>query len=129
MPMTRFAALTAALAVSAYCATGAAAQTSAPPPQQPPPAATQSFNQADLKNYAAASVAIDRISMNWQPRIQKAPADQRAAIQSQAQKQMVEAVREEGLSVSKYNQISQASRTNPQVANQIRQYVAEAKSQ
>lgn len=129
MPMTRFPVLVATLAVGAFCATGAAAQTSAPPPQQQPPAATQSFNKEDLKKYAVASVAIEKISMNWQPRIQKAPDDQKRAIQSQAQKQMVEAVREEGLSVSQYNQIGQASRTNPQIANQIRQYAAEAKSQ
>jgi len=137
MTIRRFPTLVAALAVSTCCAMGAAAQTSAPPPQQQqppaarqqqPPAAAQSFNKTDLKKYAKASVAVERIGTNWQSRIQKAPADQKPAIQNQAQKQMVEAVREKGLSVSKYNQIGQASRTNPQIANQIRQYVAQAKS-
>lgn len=132
--MTRlpiFATLT--LAASLAWAPAAMAQTQQqrqPPAKQPPPAAQQqqSYGEDELKSYASARLEVQRLNQTYQPQIRAAGSPQKQQqIQQQALQKMASAVRAQGLSVEKYNEISQAVQANPQLASQVQGYIDEGK--
>ena len=108
-------------------ATGLHAQ-SAAPGMQAPTAAAQQFTDQELKSYASAVVKVQDISTKWQEKMRTAkdPAatDQ---IQKQAESEAVAAVKEEGLTVEKYNQIALATENDTELRNKVLDYVAKVK--
>lgn len=120
--------MTAPVAVSAQGAQGYQ--------QQTPPAAGQGqetaapdFSGNDLESYATAFLEVRDISQKYQGEMQSAesPEDQQA-IQQKAVEEMSEAVRETGLSVEKYNQITEASRTDPELQQEVMDKIAEVQN-
>lgn len=101
----------------------ASAQTSG---AQPPAAQQQSpsFSENDLKSFASAAMKVEEIHKAYQPRVQSAQTtDERLEIREQASNEMQKAVRDEGLSVDKYNQIYAAAQNDPAVAQEIDKYL------
>jgi hypothetical protein len=82
-----------------------------------------SFDDQDLRTYAEASLQIQAINEKYLPRMQAAgsPQDQ-LAIRNEAQGKMVEAIREKGLTIEQYNQISDAARADPKTAEKINRF-------
>jgi hypothetical protein len=103
----------------------AAAQT--PPPQQQAPAATQTFPEEKLKSYAVAVLQVEQIKQSYKPQMEAAQtAQDRHAIDSEAMQKQVEAVRKEGLSVKEYNEITEATKTNGEVASKVQTLMTQA---
>lgn len=95
--------------------------------QQPPGAQDMTFGADDLKSYASARVEIRKINDEYMPQFQGAPTkEEKEAVRKEATDKMVEAIRAEGISVEKYNAISQAAQANPDLANRIRQHMENA---
>ena len=125
--------LGAALVAGASFATGVRAQTATPEQQSPTasqqsPTASQQFSDQELQSYASAVVKVQDISMKWQDKLRasKDPA-QSSEIQKKAEDEAVAAVREEGLTVEKYNQIALATETDAELRNKVLDYVSKAK--
>jgi hypothetical protein len=68
-----------------------------------------------------------KITKSYQPQIQAATSpDEVKAVQQEAMQEMVEIVQSKGLSVEKYNQITDKMQNSPEVAKQVEGYIAEA---
>lgn len=93
--------------------------------QQQTPQSSQNFSEEDLKSYAVAALQVQQINQNYQPQLQAAGSpEKKQAVQQEAMGKMVQAVQQEGLSVDKYNEISAAIQSDPQVADQVRGYMS-----
>jgi hypothetical protein len=115
-----FAQETAAPATSAPAQPAAPAQPSAPaqsaaPAQPAAPATTPaptSFTDAELVGFANAAIEADKIQKD-------------ATIAPEAkQQQMLAAVQAQGLEPARYNQIAQATRTDPELVKKIQELAA-----
>ena len=123
--------LGAAIVAGAAVATagGVHAQTAAPAPgaQQEPAAAAQSFTDQEIQSYASAVVKVQDISTKWQDKLRTAKDPSASTeIQKQAETEAVAAVKEEGLTVEKYNQIALATETDTELRNKVLDYVSKA---
>ena len=109
-------------------ATSVHAQSAAPGAQQAPAAAAQKFTDQELQSYAAAVVKVQDISAKWQDKL-RTTKDPSASteIQKQAETEAVAAVKEEGLTVEKYNQIALATESDTELRNKVLDYVSKAK--
>lgn len=122
--------LGAAIVAGAAVATagGVHAQTAAPAAgaQQAPAAA--SFTDQEIQSYASAVVKVQDISTKWQDKLRTAKDPSASTeIQKQAETEAVAAVKEEGLTVEKYNQIALATETDTELRNKVLDYVSKAK--
>lgn len=92
------------------------------PAQQATPAAD--FSEQDLKTYVAAAEKVNEITEEYTPKVQSASseADQQVLIQ-QADQDMVQAIRAEGISVDKFLQINQAVQVDQGLANRVAQLI------
>ncbi|GAB4136672.1 MAG: hypothetical protein Tsb0016_01190 [Sphingomonadales bacterium] len=95
-----------------------------PQGQVPPPAQQQNnYSDEQLKSFAVASLRVDELNAAWAPKINEAGSTaESAAMRQEAMEEMMEAVRDEGLSVQEYNQINSAAQTDPAVADKVRDY-------
>ena len=100
-PLTRsLAALTGAAALVVAMSTAAIAQKT-------------DWSEDQLEAYAAAVVEVDEIFSDYRPRIQNAEtADEAGALREEARSQAIEAVKNEGITVSEYTEIHQAARAS-----------------
>lgn len=79
-----------------------------------------SVSEQQVESFAEAQARVAEISEKWTPRMQEAEsseAEQKA--REQAQQEMVDAVKNAGLSVQAYNQIARAAQTDAQLRQQI----------
>jgi len=84
------------------------------------------FTDAELKQYAVAVLEVRQINEEYMPKLQAAGSDdQRAAIRSEATDLMVEAIDGAGLTVTTYNEIYNASQSDPNVADKVDRYIRE----
>jgi hypothetical protein len=90
-------------------------------PKQPQPSAQQvEPSQDQLKSFASAALQVQEIRSKWQTRMQAADSDEKAQeFQTQASAEMVNAVKEKGLTVETYRAIATAARDNPELAGRI----------
>lgn len=97
-----------------------AQQNSMPSPQQ-------DFEQGELQSFAQATIAVQQIGQEFQPRMQEAETvNEREALQEQQMEQMVGAVESTGLSVQEYNQIHAAVQSDPELAAEMEEYFGQA---
>lgn len=92
------------------------------------PAATErSFSQEDLKAYALAALDVQGIRQSYHLKLQSAETPgQQVELQKEATDRMVNAVRGQGLSVEKYNMISNAAQSDAELNKRINTYMREA---
>lgn len=133
MVYTRIAILTALASTIIYGAAPAAlAQTHRPTHAAAPPAQMYrrpkaSFDNKDIKSYAMASLQVHRLAQRYSPKINAARSPKKKrAIENNEVRQMTAAVRSEGLTVKKYNQINATLRTNPKLAKRVNHYIQKA---
>jgi len=89
------------------------------PQQQPPP---QQFepSQDQIASFASAALQVQQIRSKWQTRMQAVDSDEKAKeFQVQAATEMVNAVKDNGLTVETYKAIATAARDNPELASRI----------
>ena len=88
------------------------------------PVPATNFSDAQLENYADAAVEVRDLNIKWQKRAQE--IDDPAQVQTIRQKastEMVQAIRDEGLSVEEYNQITQAALQNAELSERIKSFI------
>jgi uncharacterized protein HemX len=113
-------AIAAALAAGPVWISAASAQNSGAQQQQQ----RSSFSETDLKSYAEAAKEVQQINQEYMPQFQAADSTQKKqAVQEEATQKMVEAIKEKGLSVERYNQIASTARDDPETAAKINQYL------
>jgi GTP1/Obg family GTP-binding protein len=82
---------------------------------------------AELRAYAVAAVEIQRISEEWQPRLQATrDAEEQTQLRRQAEAEMIEAIRAEDLSLAQYNEIYRLAQSDPNVRQRITTYMQQA---
>lgn len=99
-------------------------------PDSPPKAAEPAtdFSRTELKSFAVALLDVQRINQKTIAKIGKAQnVEEETIARSEAQQDMVKAVHEAGLSVSRYNHIAQEVRADPELATRVERYVQQAK--
>lgn len=105
--------LGAAVAVAPFAGTPAQAQ-------QQQQQAAPSFSDEQLRSYAEAALKVHEIGTEYHPQIERAQSDQDAdQLRAAANEAMIEAVRDQGLTVEEYNQIFTASQTDPEVRSAV----------
>lgn len=119
--LTLAALASAGLAFGAVLAMPAAAQQSETQQQV-------SFSDEKLRSFATAAVKLSQIRSEYQAQMGNAENDQqRQQLTQQTNQKMAQAVQQtDGISVEEYNQIAQASRSNPEVAEKVETYMKEA---
>lgn len=122
--------LTAALAaagMSLAAASPAIAQGQAPAqPQQIEPMPNAELTDAKVEDFIDAATSVRAVVQEYQPRMQAAQSQQEAAaIQQEAQGQLIIAVEEAGLTPREYQRIAAAAQSDPEVAQRLQ---AEAES-
>ena len=122
-------AITVAFATAAPALAAETTQTtpgSTPGMQGAPSAATQSVSEEELKTFAVAALKVREIGAEWQPKIAEAASEEQAVeIKTQARDEMVDAVQDEGLTVERYNEITQQVRANPELAQKVTTHMRE----
>jgi thiamine biosynthesis protein ThiC len=90
---------------------------------------TIDFTDADLKSFAVAVIHVSQINDTYLPVYQaaKTPEEQQL-VEQKATDEMVQAVKKQGMSVEKYQQILTHAKSNPQVANRVDQLIKEMAS-
>lgn len=90
-------------------------------------AQSQEFSEQQLEAFVASLDEISAISRRMQQEINEAEdPEQVEKIRSDANQQMVQAIRQAGLDVETYNEISRTMRTDEQLAEQIQEIQKEA---
>jgi len=114
----RLATLVSALMVTAPI--GAVAQQAPNAPAQ----AQTNVSDSELESFANAVVAVQEIQIAAD-RAQKTTADgnDKAALQKQAQEEMVSAIEDEGLTVQRYQTIAQAVQSDPALWEKLQQHL------
>lgn len=95
---------------------GSSTTTPAPsaPPAATPPAASSQFTDADLKAFARAAIAANKIQQDT------------TIAPTEKQPKMLAAVQAEGLDPVKFNAIAQASQSDPELTKKIQAAAAES---
>lgn len=86
------------------------------------------FSEEELKSYVHAALEVQQINQTYSKRLRDAetPESQRS-MRKEATGKMVKAIKDEGLTVEKYNAIYQAASTDPALAKKVRKHLQEVK--
>ncbi|MFN3389698.1 MAG: DUF4168 domain-containing protein [Allosphingosinicella sp.] len=125
MIVSKTAARCAAAAAALTLASPALAQASAPA-AQPQQAAAVSDEQ--LRSFANAWLELSRIDQQFAPRMEGANAEQKQALEAEAQARMAAAVERHDLDAPTFNRIAAAAEQDPEMARKIGEYAREAAS-
>jgi len=120
--------LAAGMSSGAVLAQGTAAPAQGAPATQnaTPPAAAPAIQPSDaqLQKFAGASQKVATLADEYRPKLQAASDDTaRQNIYQEADEKMVQAVRNDGLSVEEFNGIGQAVQQDPQLQQKLRAMV------
>ena len=98
----------------------------APAPAQAP-AATSAYSDEQLRSFAVATLQIQEVGQEYQPRMEAAETtEQQQQLAQEANAQMVQIVEQvEGITVPEYNEIAEAARANPEIMQQINPLIGE----
>ena len=81
------------------------------------------YSQDELRAFAHASIALEKLNDRWVPEISEAATEDEAdALKRRAQDEMMEAVEAQGISITEYNEIYDSAQTNPEIAEAINGY-------
>lgn len=104
----------------------ATAQSVQPPIEQ----SATAISDAELKSFAVAVVEIQRVNDTYLPKLQTATTvEERQQVQEIASTEMKRAVENEGITVTRFQEILAQARTNPEVAERVRRHIVQPQSQ
>ena len=91
---------------------------------EPPARATPQITDQQLQSYAVAALEVEKVNKTYQPMINKAPTrEEQKTLYDKAAQEMVEVIRNSGLSVEQYNQITTLVQSNPELSKQVQGYM------
>lgn len=93
----------------------------APPTAKPSKTAPGDISEQKLDAAAKAVKNVSTIRDNYEQKLVKAPADQKAKLADEASDAMEKAVKEQGLSVEEYTSIIEVAQNDPTVRNKLLQ--------
>lgn len=77
-------------------------------------------SEEQINNFVTAQERVAEIGEKWSPRMENAESSEEAnKARQSAQKEMVIAVKNSGLSVQEYNQIARAAQSDPELRKRI----------
>lgn len=80
------------------------------------------FNKKELKQFANAQDEVDEIRKEYSEELSQVEEQEEARqLQDKYSKQMVQSIKKEGLTVQKYNKISRAAQSDPELNKKIDQ--------
>ena len=94
---------------------------SAPSTTKPAKPAPTDISEKKLDAAAAAVKNVSTIRENYEQKLIKAPADQKAKLADEASDAMAKAVTDQGLSVEEYTSIIEVAQNDPAVRNKLLQ--------
>ncbi|MEX0693045.1 MAG: DUF4168 domain-containing protein [Rhodospirillales bacterium] len=82
-------------------------------------------SEENIRSYAAAVPQVQEVSAEWQQRIQKEAKTQKdiEKMHQEANQELVQVIKTEGLSVREYNRITQLAAKNPDLKSKITSYM------
>ncbi len=81
-----------------------------------------SYDRATLENFVDASQSVQEVAQEYQGKLVEAETpEEQQQIQQEASRQMTRAVRDSGMEVPVYNEISQQARQDPELSQRILQ--------
>lgn len=90
--------------------------------QSSPPA----YGDEELKSFASAAIAVQRINDFYLPKLQAAQSVQEEQdVQRTASGEMTQAVESTGMTVDKFNEILVIAQLNPEIADRIAHHIKE----
>lgn len=95
--------------------------------QQSQPAQPANFSEEELRSFVTAATEVQQLSMQWQQRLKASKDDKQKSqqIRQKATQEITQAVRDEGLTVKEYNQISMAARQDEALRKKLKGYLNE----
>ena len=102
------------------------AQPPAQAPAQPQPGQAGPPTDAEVESFARAYVGIAQVQRQAQAELQQAGPEEQPQIEQRMQQQMAATVTQAGLTPQRFNDIAQASQSDPQLAGRIQQEVQAA---
>lgn len=101
--------------------------------QTPSPSGSQSAFEIDqnaIDNFAGASIDVQKILIDWEPRISGAQTEAQVQVFRENQKaELVAALDDHNLDISTYNRIFQAANNDPALAERIQKRQTQLQSQ
>ena len=89
-----------------------------------PPAAAPQITDQQLQSYAVVTLEVEKVNKTYQPMINKAPTrEEQKTLYDKATQEIVEAIRNSGLSFEQYNQIATLVQSNPEISNEVQEYI------
>lgn len=84
------------------------------------------FSDEKIESFVAARESVVEISRKWEERLSNTESQEELnSLQQQAQEEMVEAVRDEGISVNEYNMIVDATQTDPDLLERVNELMTQ----
>ncbi|MFW5679947.1 MAG: DUF4168 domain-containing protein [Pseudomonadota bacterium] len=91
-----------------------------------PSMSSDDVNEETLRSFAVAALEVDAIAHEWTVKMQEAGPDADVSqMQAEAQNEMIQAVRDEGLSVEEYAGIRQLAEVDAAVNAEIQRLITE----
>lgn len=88
-------------------------------PEAQEPAAT-AVTDEQVKAFADAQARVREISQKWSPKVNEARSEEESArVQESARQEMIIAVQNTGLTLTRYNEIARAAQQDPQLQQRI----------
>jgi len=101
---------------------------SAPEQSASPEKPAAPYSDAELRSFAVALLEVDRIKTTYAPKLALTLRAQQQVKQA-ASEEMVQALKEQGMSVDKYQEILINVQTNPALAGKVDHYLKESAKQ
>lgn len=84
------------------------------------------FSDEKIESFVQARESVVEISREWEERLNNTESQEELnSLQQQAQQEMVEAVRDEGISVNEYNMIVDATQTDPALRERVNEMMTQ----
>lgn len=94
---------------------------------EPPSRATPQVTDQQLERYAVAALEVQKINRTYQPKINKAPTrEDQEALYDKATREMTQAIRDSGMSVEQYNQLTTVVQSSPDLSSKLQHYMMDA---
>lgn len=82
------------------------------------------FSEQELKTFASAVAEVRSIGQTYQPQLEAAETKaDKQAVRREATQQMAAAIKEEGITIERYKEITRAARADPELARKISGYI------
>ena len=91
---------------------------------EPPSRAASQVTDQQLETYAVAALEVQKINQTYQPKISQAESpEEQKILYDKATQEMTQAIRENGMSIEQYNQLTTVVQSNPDLSTKLQSYI------